>query len=73
MKVRRREIEAFLVANGWASSRRASSHEAWTKPGCARPAIVDHNCDELPEEHIRSILRAMGLHRNDLRKFLRTH
>ena len=73
MKVRRREIEAFLSAHGWSSSRRASSHEAWTKTGRPRPAIVDHNCDELPEEHIWSILRAMGLHRNDLRKFLRAH
>ena len=73
MKVLRWEIEAFLSAHGWARSRRASSHEAWTKPGRPRPAIVDHNCNEMPEEHIRSILRSMGLSRNVLRKYLKGH
>lgn len=73
MKVRRVEMEAFLAAHGWNRDRRASSHEAWTKAGRPRPAIVDHNCDDLPEEHIRSILRSMGLARNVLRDFLKKH
>lgn len=63
-------MEAFLAANGWEERRRASSHAAWCKPGCIRPAVVDHNCDSLPEEHVRTILKSMGKKRSDLRTFL---
>ena len=63
-------MESFLAANGWAPSRTESSHTSWKGPGCIRPAIVDSNYDDLPEQHIKSILRAIGKTRSDLRQFL---
>jgi len=38
--------------------------------GALRPAIVDLNYDEVPEDHVRSILKAMRKTRSDLRAFL---
>lgn len=63
-------MERFLAENGWIAGRTRSSHTSWTRAGCQRPAIVDSNFDDLPEEHIRSILKTMGKTRSDLRKFL---
>ena len=70
MRVDRKRLEAFLAANGWTLSRTRASHSAWSKPGALRPAVIDLNYDEVPEDHTRSILKAMGKTRSDLRAFL---
>jgi predicted RNA binding protein YcfA (HicA-like mRNA interferase family) len=72
LKVEREGIEGFLSSHGWKRSEnpKKGSHISWKKDGALRPAVVDMNYADIPEEHIRSILKAMGKSRADLRKFL---
>ena len=70
MKVTIEEMGAYLIAEGWRLGRERASHQAWTKPGHLRPAILDVNYRDVPEDHLRTILHAMGRTRGDLRSFL---
>ncbi len=70
MKCEREAFEAFLAENGWSLARTKSSHSSWTKPGCSRPVVVDTNYEDVPDMHLTSNLRTMGLTRKDLRDFL---
>jgi hypothetical protein len=63
-------MEDFLREHGWKPARTRENHDIWTKAGMLRSAVVDTKFQDVPDDHITSILRAMHITRRDLRKFL---
>lgn len=60
-----RDIRSFLIRFGCARDRIRGGHEAWKKPGLARPIIIQTHEDPVPEHVVRSIIKTLGISRDD--------
>lgn len=62
-------FRAYLKDRGWLHVRTTGDHEVWQKVGAKRPVVFQKTGD-LPAFILLNNLRTMGLHRNDLIKWL---
>ena len=60
-----RDIRSFLIRFGCVKDRTRGGHEAWRKPGLARPIIIQTHEDPVPEHVVRSIIKTLGISRDD--------
>ena len=60
-----RDIRSFLKRFGCTRDRIRGGHEAWKKPGLARPIIIQTHEDPVPEHVVRSIIKTLGISRDD--------
>jgi predicted RNA binding protein YcfA (HicA-like mRNA interferase family) len=60
----------FLEKAGCKHIRTDGGHEVWSKPGLARPIVVQTHIDPVPEFIIKNALRDLGLKRNDFFEIL---
>lgn len=60
-----RDIRAFLILKGCVKDRTSGGHEAWRKSGLARPIIIQTNKNPVPEHVVRSIIKDLGISREE--------
>lgn len=60
-----RDIRAFLILVGCVKDRTRGGHEAWRKPGLARPIIIQTHKNPVPEHVVRSIIKDLGISREE--------
>lgn len=60
-----RDIRSFLIFVGCIKDRTRGGHEVWKKPGLARPIIIQTHEDPVPEHIVRSIIKALGMSREE--------
>lgn len=60
-----RDIRAFLILKGCVKDRTRGGHEVWRKPGLARPIIIQTHVDPVPEHVVRSIIKDLGMSREE--------
>lgn len=63
-----RDIRSFLVFVGCVKERTRGGHEAWRKPGLARPIIIQTHVDPVAEHVVRSIIKDLGMSREEFLK-----
>ena len=63
-----RDIRSFLIFVGCIKDRTRGGHEVWKKPGLARPIIIQTHVDPVPEHIVRSIIRDLGMSREEFLK-----
>lgn len=60
-----RDIRAFLILKGCVKDRTRGGHEAWRKSGLARPIIIQTHKNPVPEHVARSIIKDLGISREE--------
>lgn len=68
-----RDIRAFLILVGCVKDRTRGGHEAWRKPGLARPIIIQTHVDPVPEHVVRSIIKDLGMSRDRFFEIIETN
>lgn len=68
-----RDIRAFLILVGCVKDRTRGGHEAWRKPGLARPIIIQTHVDPVPEHVVRSIIKDLGVSRDRFFEIIETN
>lgn len=60
-----RDIRAFLILVGCVKDRTRGGHEAWRKPGLARPIVIQTHENPVPEHVVRSIIKDFDMSREE--------
>jgi hypothetical protein len=66
-----RDIRSFLIFVGCIKDRTRGGHEVWRKPGLSRPIIIQTHVDPVPEHVVRSIIKDLGISREEFLETIR--
>lgn len=61
----------FLKSLGLKHIRTESSHEIWDKEGLLRPVTVDKNYPDVPELHIHTSLKTLGITTKEFKELIK--
>lgn len=68
-----RDIRSFLISVGCIKDRTRGGHEAWRKPGLARPIIIQTHVAPVPEHIVRSIIKTLGMSREEFLEIIQAN
>jgi predicted RNA binding protein YcfA (HicA-like mRNA interferase family) len=61
-----RRLEQAALRLGWTLDRTKGSHQVFTKPGEARPIVIQADQKDLPEFIVSTVCKQLGVKKKDL-------